>query len=284
MQKILTSTNYELISPNDRTNVRFYTSHDPGSYVPPHWHDAIEIIYLQEGELKFTVENTVFHLQENQCILVPPDKIHATLCTRPNTAIVFQIPADFARKYIPDSDRRLYVLNDPAATPIEQTKNDQFKDKLARMQFLIDNEPDGYLLLFNSLLFDVLFQLYHNFSRLQDTDDNARQNKKLERLKPVLDYINHNYRQPISLDEIARVAMFDPKYFCRFFKKNMGTTFLEYQNDLRIAHIYNDLLHTEDKVSDILERHGFTNYKLFRRLFHQHFGMTPQKIRKQRSA
>ena len=40
MKKILTPTNYELIPLNDKTNVRFFTSIDPGSYVAPHWHDA----------------------------------------------------------------------------------------------------------------------------------------------------------------------------------------------------------------------------------------------------
>ena len=57
MKKILTPTNYELIPLNDKTNVRFFTSIDPGSYVAPHWHDAVEIVYLLEGELKVIVGN-----------------------------------------------------------------------------------------------------------------------------------------------------------------------------------------------------------------------------------
>ena len=52
MKKVITASNYEVIPLDLRTNVRFYTSVDFGSYVPPHWHDAIEILYLQEGELK----------------------------------------------------------------------------------------------------------------------------------------------------------------------------------------------------------------------------------------
>lgn len=58
MKKILTSSNYEIIPLDTRTNVRFYTSVDSGSYVPPHWHDAIEIIYLFEGQLKINTEKS----------------------------------------------------------------------------------------------------------------------------------------------------------------------------------------------------------------------------------
>ena len=57
--------------------------------------------------------------------------------------------------------------------------------------------------------------------------------------------------------------MFDPKYLCRFFKKCMGTTFLEYQNDIRISHIYQDLVSTNDKIFVILERHGTTQSSAF---------------------
>ena len=78
MEKVLTPTNYELIRLNDKTNVRFYTSVDPGSYVSPHWHDAIEIIYMQKGELKIFIENNQYELINNQCLIISPDRIHST--------------------------------------------------------------------------------------------------------------------------------------------------------------------------------------------------------------
>lgn len=63
------------------------------------------------------------------------------------------------------------------------------------------------------------------------------------------------------------------------FKKKMGVTFLEYQNEYRLSFIYKDLINTKAPVHVILERHGFTNYKLFRRMFQEHFGCTPTKVR-----
>lgn len=96
--------------------------------------------------------------------------------------------------------------------------------------------------------------------------------------------IRQNYKQHISIEEIANVAYLQSGYFCRFFKKCMGITFLEYQNELRLSYIYQDILSTDDSIKDILERHGFTNYKLFRRMFFEHFEMTPTEVRKNRNA
>lgn len=281
--KILTSQNYELIPLNEMTNVRFYTSVDPGSYVAPHWHDAVEIVCLDEGQLEFTLEQKTIMLERGQCIMVSPNVIHSTLCTQPNRAIVFQIPEAFLKKFIPNADRLDFSLTDPAPTPILQTNVDLLKDTLRKMQVINDLRPDGGVLRFNSLLFEVLFQLYHNFSNEVMKENFSDRTKRLERLKTILDYTAENYSRQISLAEIAAVAGFDRKYFCRFFKNFMGITFLEYQNKVRLAKIYEDLLSTDDKVSDILERHGFTNYKLFRKMFNEHFHTTPTALRKRQN-
>ena len=280
MKTMLTPTNYELIPLNDKTNVRFFTSIDPGSYVAPHWHDAVEIVYLLEGELKVIVGNDSRNLKAGQCAMVTPNQIHSTLCTSPNRAIVFQIPEAFIEKFIPNARNLCFSLQDPADSPILQSKVDLFKETLVKMQLLTDLQPDGAVLRFNSLLFEILFQLYHNFCTEAPKKDTVQRSRNLERLEPVLQYIASNYNRPISLEEISGVAILQPKYFCRFFKKCMGVTFLEYQNEIRLSKIYKDVTSTSDKISDILERHGFTNYKLFRRMFSERFHATPTEIRK----
>lgn len=280
MERRLTPTNYELIPLNDKTNVRFFTSVDQGSYIAPHWHDALEIIYILEGSLKITISGVSRELNAGQCIMVSSSLIHSTLCTKPNRAIVFQIPENFMEKFIPDSRNLQFSLTDPTENSVLQSKVEIFKETLLKMQLLVNLQPDGAVLRFNSLLFEILFQLYHNFSVKSIPETTARHSRNLERLKPVLDYIAENYNRPISLDEISEIAILQPKYFCRFFKKCMGVTFLEYQNELRLSKIYKDIISTNNKISDILEQHGFTNYKLFRRMFQERFHATPTELRK----
>lgn len=270
---------YEIIQVPESTGVRFYTSIDPGSYIPGHWHRALEIIYLLEGELEVMLESSLRTLFPGQCILINSGVIHSTKCTVPNTAILFQIPLDFIELYLPDVEQLLFTLEDPEHSPIRNTKLEVFKATLTQMQIVNDIRPEGFILRFNSLLFEVLFQLYHSFSVKVFKADRNRKNKDLERLNTILKYTSQNYNRPISIGEIADRAYLQTGYFCRFFKKCMGITFLEYQNELRLSFIYRDLLTTNDTVQLILERHGFTNYKLFRRMFQAHFGATPTEIR-----
>ena len=174
-------------------------------------------------------------LTAGQCILINSNVVHSTQCTIPNTAIVFQIPLDFIETYIPQVRSLLFHLPEGSADPKERTKLDIFKNTLEKMQIANDMQPDGFLLRFNSLLFEVLFQLYHSFSTKVMHSDFSKKKKELDRLNPVLQYTTEHYNEPISIQEIADVACLQPGYFCRFFKSNMGTTFLEYLHLSRLG-------------------------------------------------
>ena len=273
---------HEIIDVPVDTNVKFRTSIDPGSYIPMHWHRAVEIIYMQEGSLDVTVESESFTIRKGDCIVINGNVLHSTKCTSPNTAILLQIPLDFMEKYIPDLGQLIFLFDFRIKDQRQQTKQAMLKTILEQLQIINDVRPDGYLLRFNSLIFELLFQLYHNFAVKILQNNTSQEKKDMDRLEPVLNYISEHYREPISLNEIAEVACLQAGYFCRFFKKKMGITFLEYQNEYRLSFIYRDLITTRDPVHVILERHGFTNYKLFRRMFLEHFGNTPTQIRKQR--
>ena len=273
---------HEIIDVPVDTNVKFRTSTDPGSYIPMHWHRAVEIIYMQEGSLDVTIESENFTIQKGDCIVINGNVLHSTKCTSPNTAILLQIPLDFMEKYIPNLGQLIFLFDFRTKDQRQQTKQSMFKTILEQLQLINNVRPDGYLLRFNSLIFELLFQLYHNFAVKILQSNTSQKKKDMNRLEPVLDYISKHYREPISLNEIAEVACLQTGYFCRFFRKKMGITFLEYQNEYRLSFIYRDLITTRDPVHVILERHGFTNYKLFRRMFLEHFGNTPTQIRKQR--
>lgn len=180
---------------------------------------------MQEGELDVTVESSSFTIYPGDCILVNANVVHSTKCVVPNKAIVLQIPLDFMEKYIPDVQQFMFIWDYQTKDPVKKTKLDMLKTTLEQLQIIDDIRPDGFILRFNSLIFELLFQLYHNFGVKIFQSDLSQQKKDLDRLNLVLNYISENYRYPISLDEIAGVAYLQAGYFCRFFKKKMGVHF-----------------------------------------------------------
>ena len=88
------------------------------------------------------------------------------------------------------------------------------------------------------------------------------------------------HAEEITLQDGADELGLNKEYFCRMFKENMGISFISYVNQVRIDHIYQDLIHTDDSIQEIAERHGFYNQKLFYRMFKERYDCTPVKLRK----
>ncbi|WP_024865933.1 AraC family transcriptional regulator [Butyrivibrio sp. FCS014] len=264
----------------DGLDIFFWVFDDSSSYVATHWHSAIEVMYILEGEVDITVNGSTTELLPGDVFLVDSAIPHSTKSLNGNKAVLIQLPYPLLERYIPDLNSRRFELNCKSDNPIVRTKVLQLIEIIKQMQVVFEVKPEGEILRFNSLLFEFMFQIYHNFSEEVSDTDSRKETKTFGRIQNILDYLDNNYASQISLDEIASVACFQKEYFCHFFKKQMGITYTRYLNDLRLAKIRKDLAETDLPLKDILEKHGFTNYKLFRKMFNETFGCTPVAYRK----
>lgn len=272
-----TSTHEQILVPNGK-DVYFHHVTDPGSLVSSHWHQSLEIIYVTEGELSVTVNGHTYPVRKEESIVINSSAVHSTQCQTPTGVFLIQAPYPFLKKYLPDIDHLQFTL-----CPQESSSSGPEYGKacsiLSQMNEL-DLEKDGNQLRFTSLLFRFLTLLYDSFCTVYSQESVPSVILDPARMMPILKYTKEHYREPITIKEISAIAALQPEYFCRFFKKNMGQTYLEYLNELRLSHIYHDLLYTKEPLCRLLEIHGFTNYKLFRRMFRQRFSCTPMDIRR----
>lgn len=107
----------------------------------------------------------------------------------------------------------------------------------------------------------------------------------LARFNRVLDYIDRNLDQNLSLDELAGVASFSKFHFSRLFQACAGEP--PYQFILRIRlEKAATLLCTEagTAVGDIASRCGFSDPAIFSRNFKTQFGHSPSAYRKMKDS
>ncbi len=111
-----------------------------------------------------------------------------------------------------------------------------------------------------------------------DTADNTR---KIDLVKSVLEYIETHYSAPITLENLAREAGMNPKYFCRFFRSITHQTPMGYVNMYRIERASQMLLETRLPLITIGMECGFNDSSNFIKVFRKYKGMTPNQYRKQ---
>ncbi len=103
------------------------------------------------------------------------------------------------------------------------------------------------------------------------------QNKQI---KKVFDYINDNFHNRISTQDIASEIGLTTNSFCRMFKKLTGESFIGYLKDYRIHRAAILLEDTDDNTSKIMQECGFENPSYFAKVFVQIKNLQPVEYRK----
>ena len=243
---------------------------------PGHWHDHLEIIYVEEGELQISCNEQEYVLGNGEFYVINSNKIHSTRSSGMIKALLIQIPYSYMESYIEDYEH--VKFNECYKDEIQEKAYKNMKKLLKSVAYIFQKKESGYELLLMAKLQEFLYLLYSNYSYKEMNIE--KESRQIARLKDVLKYIETSYSGHVSLKEVADIASLNTEYFCRMFKRCMGVTFLEYVNLVRINHIHEELLTTDDSITDILEKNGFTNYKVFSRMFREQFGMTPSELRK----
>ncbi len=271
---------YESIYLPEYQQALIRSSYSTGDYTVSHWHDAIEILYIHQGDLKITIADQTYELREDTFLLINAKVIHSTRCIKENYALLIQIPQHLLKHYIPNIEQLNFLVPFLTTQSPEYYRILPFINILREMYDLELRQSTGYKLKLNSLLYDLLYLLCRDFCIELHPLNYLKHTKNLSILSDIMSYSEANHASDISLAEIAKIAGFQPKYFCRFFKNNMGCTYLFYLNQLRIQYIYEELRSTNTPIYQLLEKHGFTNYKLFRKMFYDRFHTTPRALRK----
>ncbi len=105
--------------------------------------------------------------------------------------------------------------------------------------------------------------------------------RKMSQLKPVIEYMQAYYDQPLTLADIAKVAHLSVSRLAHLFREQMGITLIDYLTGLRINHAKRMLLTTDQNCTRICYEVGYNNQSYFTRVFKQLTGLTPRQFRTQ---
>ena len=258
-------------------NISFVTMEQNSPY---HWHHALEILYILNGNATVNIDKERHVIQPLELIAIDSPQVHNVLYGMNHTmGISIHISKNFMRRFLPEIELMHIDCSMDRLTMDNQTAYIQLCEYLKDLTILYVNQPNTYALRSQALVLEILSVLIEHFSTPMTETLSVKDLKNLDRLDEISQYVEQNYKEPITLQDAADKLMLNKEYFCRFFKQNTGVSFITYLNQVRIHHIYQELVHTEDATMEIVERNGFANYKLFYRMFKEIYECTPRQLR-----
>ena len=109
--------------------------------------------------------------------------------------------------------------------------------------------------------------------------DHNKDQKNLQAIQRAAEYIRDNFRNKITIDDIARAVYLSPCYVSRIFKQGLGCTLMEYLTQVRVEEAKTMLKNPKYNVMQVAEESGFEDPAYFTRVFKKLEGITPSKFK-----
>ena len=198
---------HEIVSTARFLPLRCFFSDDGISYVPPHFHEDLELIHLLSGELSVTVNQKKITIYPGDTVLFNTNTIHSTLSERVDTtAHVLLLPYEHLRRCLPNPESfpfELPLLSRDEADPIKKEGLQKLSSLLAAACKLCQEQPDFYQAQILSLIYELIYLLCTTFPASGKNAAPGKEYRHYDRLRTVTAYIHEHYMEPLTLDELA---------------------------------------------------------------------------------
>lgn len=263
------------------TSLRIWYTHLDTSY-PAHWHNALEVVVGEKEHYAVEAEGTVYTVRPGDILLMPGGITHALTPSKGCNGFVYLINLDFL-SLIKSASRLTPLLSHPihiveaekpalhlsVTTLLRQMREDYFSNNDLR-ELLIYSRV---LVLAEQLLhaeFDGDLSLHNRCDKRKEYSD---------RFNEIINYMNHNYTDDLSVDDVAKRFGLSKYYFSRLFQQYTRYTFCDYLTFRRLKAAEQMMGDQALSITDIAFRAGFSNLSTFSRVFRKYKNCTPSEYR-----
>lgn len=269
---------HEQLTNLDETGFGVIWVERPSAYMPPHWHQAVELLLFDRGNVTCKFSHSTIQASPGDVCVINSHDIHETRCTHNAKYLCVHILPSAMTRYAANFDRLIFSFKFDPDEPVRSAAYDRIRQNMERILDLKD-VPDAGLEI-HARLFSIADELVKHFAMPMAVEEHILRRSDMTRLEPILEYARVHHGEELTLDGASNAMGLNREYFCRLFKKNMGVSYLTYVNQIRAAAVCRELETSEDPISVIGERHGFANSKMMNQYFKELYGCTPSEKRK----
>ena len=233
------------------------------TFVDTHFHDFYELEFIISGSGTYTIDGTTYTIEAGDLFFLTPMNYHYVDI---KNAELFNI------MFSGDICNPTFLQNLTRSTPMFlKTEN---KTKLfleVTLDELCENTDNRE---FSISLLDSII------AKIQTEIKKGDFIKELSVINKAEIYILNNFRNTLTLNDVANEVALAPTYFSRLFKAEKNINFKAYLNNMRFDYAKKLLEHSDLTVMQICTECGFNDYPNFIRRFRQYAGVYPAEYRK----
>lgn len=252
---------------------------------PLHYHEEFELNFIQNAKnARRVIGDHIEDIEETELVLVGSNLQHAWFTHNCKSKEIKEITVQFHKDLFDDKLLRRNQLSFIRTMLEKSLRGILFSKETTQLlapRIIELNQKQGFdsVLELMSILHDL--SISRNMRILSDASFNNTEQYTYNsrRIEKTLEYMNHNFDKPITLNEVARLANMSDAAFSRFFKQRTGNTFIDSLTEIRLGHASRMLIDTTQSVAEIAYHCGFNNISNFNRIFKKKKSCTPKDFR-----
>ena len=284
LKDIIPKPTFEVIEPDFGHSYTYqqFDEHHPNKVGVWHYHPEIELVYVNGGSGKRQIGSHVSYYTDGDLILIGSNLPHCgftDVLTGNKSESVVQMKQDFLGNdffNIPEMKKiqSLFQIAKGGVAFTGRTKK-KIGEKIEIMEYQTDFQRLLSILnILNELGNSKEYQVLNaqGFSLQTEVKDN-------DRINIVFNYVKTNFKEEITLEEIANLVSMTVPSFCRYFKKITNKTFIQFVNECRLVHASKLLAEKPISITEVCFECGFNNFSHFNKSFKAFTGQNPSEYR-----
>lgn len=263
---------------------KIITNHIMGRVGGQNCHEFIEIVYVNEGEVEFTIEGNDYMVECGGLILIKPGERYfvesmAQKLVRTSLKITPERIAGMSSsfKYFKKTIAR--ILDDKKFKRIyseTEIRNSYFIDILSECSREWKDRTEGFEFIVKANITKMLVWLLRN--DVYEIREEIGQQEQIAMIQKAVDYIDENYGEVTGADVASHCGL-SYSYFLRIFKEVMNCGFGKYVQKKRLDESQRLLINTKKTITEIAMEVGFSTTSHFIKFFRETTGSTPKQYR-----
>lgn len=236
-----------------------------------HSHEFYEIEWILSGEGTVHINSIPLDVGEGTFYVICPGEYHTYSLRTDKRLVMYNLKfnASAVNSQILDE---LETTSAPRVSRVTQA----YKDKLDyEVKLLAESIPENGLMTRNAM--ERILIIILTILRESEPENAIRE---IEQIRRITDYVSQNYKNKISLSDVARIMNLSENYLGIYFKKHTGQCFSDYVRDVRVCRAAQLLCTTRLSVKEVAYRTGFCSSEYLSRSFKSFFGASPIEYRK----
>ncbi len=246
-----------------------------------HRHPEIELNYCIEGEFAVIINNEERVLRQGDLVIIDSMEAHEypeknrTDCRM----LVIEVGPILLSRYF---DLLVNIATTNPVLKVDEKNNKELYAIFLEVIELQESMADFAGLTIKGNLYKICAYLLRKLGTITSTEQSPEQKHLVTSIEKALELIEHNYRESLSVEEVAKICGYTKSNFCKIFKRITGDTFHSLLNRYRVKMACILLDKTNYSVETIAAEVGFADAKVLCRVFKAEKGITTGKYRKEK--